>query len=103
MVRRILVDAARNRMSSKHGGGLKRIDLDGSFELSHEKDRQLLALNDALDEFKLSDARKTNVVELRYVGGLSVEKTAANVNVSAETITLDRRLAKGWLLSQIAG
>jgi len=49
-MRRIQVDAARKRMSSKHGGGLVRIDLDGSFDLTHEKDRQLLALNDALDE-----------------------------------------------------
>jgi RNA polymerase sigma factor (TIGR02999 family) len=103
MMRRILVDAARKRMSAKHGGGLARIDLDQSFDITHEKDRQLLALNDALDELKKSDARKANVVELRYFGGLSLEETAAIVNVSVETVTRDWRLARGWLLSQIAG
>lgn len=103
IMRRILVDAARKRMSSKRGGGLVRIELDESFDVAQEKDRQLLAINDALDELKKSDARKANVVELRYFGGLSVEETAAIVNVSVETVTRDWRLARGWLLSQIAG
>lgn len=103
MMRRILVDAARKRMSSKQGGGLLWIDLDDSFALTREKDRQLIALNDALDELKKSDARKARVVELRYFAGMSVEETAAVLNVSVETVTLDWRLARGWLLRQIAG
>ena len=103
MMRRILVDAARKRVSSKHGGGVGRIELDEAFGLAAEKDTQLIALNDALDELKKSDARKAKVVELRYFGGLSVEETAAILSVSVETVTRDWRLARGWLLSQIAG
>ncbi len=103
MMRRILVDAARKRTSSKHGGGFLRIDLDEPFDLAGEKDAQLIALNDALDELKKSDARKARIVELRYFGGLSVEETAAILNVSVETVTRDWRLARGWLLSQIGG
>ena len=102
-MRRILVDAARKRMSSKHGGGLCRIDLDESLDLTNQKDTRLIALNDALDELMKSDARKAKTVELRYFGGLSVEETAAILNVSVETVTRDWRLARGWLLSQIAG
>jgi RNA polymerase sigma-70 factor, ECF subfamily len=103
MMRRILVDAARKRVSSKHGGGVGRIDLDEAFVLADEKDTQLIALNDALDELNESDARKAKVVELRYFGGLSVEETAAMLSVSVETVTRDWRLARGWLLSQIGG
>jgi RNA polymerase sigma factor (TIGR02999 family) len=103
MMRRILVDAARKRMSSKHGGGLCRIDLDESLDSTDQKDTRLIALNDALDELMKSDARKAKTVELRYFGGLSVEETAAILNVSVETVTRDWRLARGWLLSQIAG
>jgi RNA polymerase sigma factor (TIGR02999 family) len=103
MMRRILVDAARKRTSFKHGGGFFRIDLDEPFDLTDEKDAQLIALNDALDELKKSDARKAKIVELRYFGGLSVEETAAILNVSVETVTRDWRMARGWLLSQIGG
>ncbi len=102
IMRRILVDAARKRMSSKHGGGLVQIEVDGSFGVTRESDMQLVALNDALDELKRSDSRKAKVVELRYFGGLSVEETAAILEVSVETVARDWRLARGWLLSQIA-
>jgi RNA polymerase sigma-70 factor, ECF subfamily len=103
MMRRILVDAARKRMSSKRGGGLCRIDLGESLDLPDQKDTRLIALNDALDELMKSDARKAKTVELRYFGGLSVEETAAILGVSVETVTRDWRLARGWLLSQIDG
>jgi len=103
MMRRILVDAARKRMSSKRGGGLCRIDLGESLDLPDQKDTRLIALNDALDELMKSDARKAKTVELRYFGGLSVEETAAILDVSVETVTRDWRLARGWLLSQIDG
>ncbi len=105
MMRRILVDAARKRAASMHGGGLERIHLDdvAHLNLSHENDKQLMALNDALDELAESDPRKAKIVELRYFGGLSVEDTAAVLRVSVETVTRDWRLARGWLLLQIRG
>jgi RNA polymerase sigma-70 factor, ECF subfamily len=105
MMRRILVDAARKRAASRHGGGLGRIHLDdvALLNLSQSNDRQLIALNDALVALAQGDPRKARVVELRYFGGLSVEDTAAVLKVSVETVTRDWRLARGWLLLQIRG
>jgi RNA polymerase sigma factor (TIGR02999 family) len=102
LMRRILVDAARKRAASKHGGGLGRIDVDDAAEVAVKTDRQLVALNDALEELQESDPRKAQVVELRYFGGLSVEETASVLKVSVETVTRDWRLARGWLLTEIA-
>ena len=101
IMRRILVDAARKRSTSKHGGGLRRIDIDEVLSLSHQKDSRLIALDDALNELRGADSRKAQLVELRYFGGLSVEETAAVLKVSVETVTRDWRLARGWLLSEI--
>ena len=102
MMRRILVDAARKRATGKYGGGAARIELSEVPDLTVRKDRDLLALNDALEQLKESDPRKANIVELRYFGGLSVEETAAVLRVSEGTVTRDWRLARGWLLTQIA-
>src|SRR5580698_6083245 len=78
MMRRILVDAARKRAATRHGGGLGRIHLDDVAALSSSQanDKQLIALNDALDVLSQGDPRKAKVVELRYFAGLSVEDTA---------------------------
>lgn len=103
MMRRILVDAARKRAAARHGGGLGRIHLDdvAHLNLSHENDKQLIALNDALAALAQGDPRKARVVELRYFGGLNIKDTAAVLKVSEETVTRDWRLARGWLLLQI--
>jgi len=103
MMRRILVDAARKRAASRHGGGMGRIHLDdvAHLNLSLENDKELIALNDALEELAQGDPRKARVVELRYFGGLNVQDTAAVLKVSAETVTRDWRLARGWLRMQI--
>jgi RNA polymerase sigma factor (TIGR02999 family) len=105
MMRRILVDAARKRAASRHGGGLGRIHLDdvAHLNLSQENDKQLIALHDALGALAQADPRKARVVELRYFGGLSVEDTSVVLRVSAETVTRDWRLARSWLLLQIRG
>ncbi|HTS28775.1 MAG TPA: ECF-type sigma factor [Bryobacteraceae bacterium] len=100
MMRHILVDAARKRATSRHGGGLGRIHLDdvAHLDLSRRRDTQLIALNEALDELAKGDPRKAKVVEMRYFGGLSVSDTASVLKVSVETVTRDWRLARGWLL-----
>src|ERR1700733_8831306 len=105
MMRRILVDAARKRAASRHGGGLGRIHLDdvAHLNLSQENDKTLISLNDALDELARADRRKAEMVELRYFGGLKIEKAGPVLKVSAETVTRDWRLARGWLLLQIRG
>jgi RNA polymerase sigma-70 factor, ECF subfamily len=101
IMRRILVDAARKRATVKHGGELGRVELGDAPDFSKPKDRELIALNDALDQLKESDPRKAKIVELRYFGGLSVEETALVLNVSEGTVTRDWRLARGWLLAEI--
>jgi RNA polymerase sigma-70 factor (ECF subfamily) len=101
IMRRILVDAARKRSATKHGGGLKRIDSREVPDLSRRKDSRLIALDDALNQLQEADQRKARIVELRYFGGLSVGETAAVLKVSEETVTRDWRLARGWLLAEI--
>jgi len=101
IMRRILVDAARKRSATKHGGGLKRVDVREIPYLEHHKDNCLIALDDALNQLQQADDRKARVVELRYFGGLSVEETAAVLQVSEETVARDWRLARGWLRAEV--
>jgi RNA polymerase sigma-70 factor, ECF subfamily len=101
IMRRILVDAARRRSATKHGGGLKRINLREVPYVSRHKDSRLIALDVALNQLYEADHRKARIVELRYFGGLSVVETAAVLKVSEETVTRDWRLARGWLLAEI--
>ncbi len=102
IMRRILVDAARKRSAAKHGGGMGRLHVDDVLSVGHARGERLIALDDALNELQQADPRKARVVELRYFGGLGVEETAAALGVSVETVTRDWRLARGWLLTQIA-
>lgn len=101
IMRRILVDAARRRAAARHGGGMKRVDIEETPDLSDRKDIRLLALDDALNQLAQAAPRKAQMVELRYFGGLSVEETAEVLKVSVETITRDWRLARGWLLAEV--
>jgi RNA polymerase sigma factor (TIGR02999 family) len=101
IMRRILIDAARRRSATRHGGGLKRINLREIPHVSLSKDSRLIALDDALNQLQEADHRKARIVELRYFGGLSVEETAAVLKVSEETVTRDWRLARGWLQAEI--
>jgi RNA polymerase sigma factor (TIGR02999 family) len=102
-MRRILLDAARKRATSKRGGAVGRINLNYALDVSEKKDRQLIALNDALDRLNQVDPRKAKVVELRYFGGLSIEETATVLSLSKETITRDWRMARSWLLLELDG
>ncbi len=107
MMRRILVDAARGRASGKRGGGKRAnhstaIDLDAIPDVKSERDRELIALDDALGELQKMDPRKVRVIELRYFGGLSVEETAEALKISPQSVMRDWRLAKSWLLREIS-
>ena len=101
IIRRILVDHARRRGFAKHGGKALRVSLDDVVLVAEERGVELLALDRALDELARIDARKSRVVELRYFGGLSIEETAAVLNVSKDTAKRDWRMAKAWLISQL--
>lgn len=103
LMRRILIDYARSRRYQKRGGGAINVRLDDDSSIaSPERGSDLVALDDALAELARQDARKGQVVELRFFGGLSVEETAEALKVSPETVMRDWRLAKVWLLREIS-
>jgi RNA polymerase sigma factor (TIGR02999 family) len=101
IMRRILVDHARDRGSAKRGGTEVRVSLDGALLVAPARGIGLLALDEALEKLSRIDARKGRVVELRYFGGLSVEETAEFLRISPETVKRDWRIAKAWLLGAL--
>ena len=101
LMRRILVDYARTRQYAKRGGGAQPISLDQSPPVAPERSPDLVAVDDALHALAEVDARKAQVVELRFFGGLTVEETAEVLKVSPETVRRDWKLAKVWLLREL--
>jgi RNA polymerase sigma factor (TIGR02999 family) len=101
LMRRILVDHARSRDRLKRGGPAQRISLDESLAVPVKKEASLEALDDAISSLAAVHPRKAKVVELRYFGGLSVEETAAVLQVSVSTVMNDWKLAKVWLLREL--
>jgi RNA polymerase sigma-70 factor (ECF subfamily) len=102
LMRRVLVDHARGRGYQKRGGGALRVTFDELGIPAQDRAANLVALDDALEDLAKADARKSSVVELRFFGGLSVEETAAVLQVSVETVMRDWKFAKAWLLRAIA-
>jgi RNA polymerase sigma factor (TIGR02999 family) len=102
LMRRILVDSARSRNYLKRGGGAPNLSLEEALTLSPERDQELVALDGALNSLSLTDARKAQVVELRFFGGLSVEETAQLLKVSADTVRRDWKFAKVWLAREVS-
>lgn len=101
LMRRILVDYARAKGYQKRGGGAVRVTLDEPHLGAIEPGKDLVALDDALGALAKVDDRKSRVVELRYFGGLTVEESAAVLNVSVETVKRDWKFAKAWLLREL--
>ena len=100
-MRRILVESARNRHRQKRGGDAVRVSLADVEELPVPKERDLVALSDALNGLAIVDARMSQVVELRFFGGLTVEETADVLDVSPETVMRDWKTAKAYLLREL--
>jgi RNA polymerase sigma factor (TIGR02999 family) len=101
MMRRILVDAARARGSAKRGGHYRKVALEEERVAGVESGGDLVALDEALEALARKDARKAKVVELRFFGGLSLQETAAVLNVSEDTVGRDWNFAKSWLAHEI--
>ena len=97
MMRRILVDYARSRRYAKRGGGMRPISLEEGIIVSQERSAELVALDEGLERLAEMDPRKSQIVELRFFGGLSIEETAEVLEVSAGTVMRDWTLAKAWL------
>lgn len=100
LMRRVLVDAARERQSQKRGGEWIRISFADANIVLHQ-DSMLVALDEALSTLAEMDQRKSEVVTMRYFGGLSVKETAAVLNVSPDTVMRDWQLARVWLYRQL--
>ena len=103
IMRRILVDHARHRSFAKRGGKATHVPLDDVLLVAEARGVDVLALNEALDALAQIDKRKSRVVELRYFGGLSINETAEVLDVSVDTVKRDFRMARAWLLAELAG
>jgi RNA polymerase sigma factor (TIGR02999 family) len=103
LMRRILLDTARKRVTAKRGGNLARVNLDEIPDLSSKRGSDMIALDDALKRLAEIDPRKARTIELRFFGGLTVGETAAVLKVSEETVMRDWRLGRAWLLAELSG
>ena len=101
MMRRILVDFARDRQYLKRGGGALRVPLSEAAAFVEERSTDLVALDEVLTALAKTDPRKAQIVEMRFFGGLTVAEAAEVLHVSEETVMRDWRLAKAWLLRQL--
>jgi RNA polymerase sigma factor (TIGR02999 family) len=101
LMRRILVDHARRHAYAKRGGGATQVPLDETAVVGPQRAAEILALNEALNQLAMIDARKCQIVELRYFGGFTVEETATLLEVSDVTVMRDWSLAKAWLRREI--
>ncbi len=101
VMRQILVNHAKSRLSGKRGGGRASVSLDEVQPAVHEEAEEIVALHEALDALGAIDPRKSSVVEMRYFGGLSIEETAEALGVSIGTVNRDWRLARSWLIREM--
>jgi RNA polymerase sigma-70 factor (ECF subfamily) len=103
MMRRILVDFARSRQAEKRGSDVTPLELQEGLAVAGGPGADLLAVDDALQALSALDARKSQIVELRFFGGLSAKETAEVLSVSEETVLRDWKLAKSWLRRELTG
>jgi len=101
VMRRVLVDYARERARAKRGGDAFRISLSDAENLAKPRETDVVALDDALNALEKVDRRKSKVVELRFFGGLSLQETADVLQVSVGTIRRDWSLARAWLYREL--
>jgi RNA polymerase sigma factor (TIGR02999 family) len=101
LIRRVLIDAARAKAAGKRGNASPHVPLEEEMLISQEPRTDLIALDDALIALAVIDERKSQVVELRFFGGLNVDETAEVLKVSAATVKRDWVLAKAWLRREL--
>jgi RNA polymerase sigma factor (TIGR02999 family) len=102
-MRRILVDSARARGNQRRGGDVVKVALDDALVVGTDRRDDLVALDEALERLGAVYPRQAQVVELRYFGGLTLEETAAALDISTDTVKRDWRFAKLWLLRELSG
>ncbi len=97
IMRRILVDFARSRRCEKHGRDIRLLSLDETANVSKERGRDLIALDDALESLAEFDPRQSQIVELRFFGGLTEDETAEVLRISPRTVRREWSIARSWL------
>jgi len=102
IMRRILIDHARRHLYAKRGGGAQRVSLEEVAAITPNASRELVRLDEALKSLAEMDPRRSQVVELRYFGGLNNEEIAGVLNISANTVTRDWNMARAWLYQQLS-
>ena len=102
LMRRVLVDFARAQKNQKRGGALHRVTFDQNLQVGSDTPEDVIAIDEALRSLAGQYERKSQVVELRFFGGLSVEETAEVLNVSPETVMRDWKFAKNWLMRELS-
>lgn len=102
-MRQILVSYARTQQSQKRGGGAVKIELDEAALVSPQQSQEIVDLHEALKRLATLDARKAQVVELKYFGGLDYDEMAEVLNISRITVRRDWEFAKVWLYTELHG
>ncbi len=103
LMRRILVDFARARHYTKRGGGAQQVSLDEAVTIHEDRSAEFIALDEALKSLTEIDPRKSQVVELRFFGGLSAKETAEVLKVSQRTVEREWNAARTWLYRELRG
>jgi RNA polymerase sigma factor (TIGR02999 family) len=103
MMRRILVNHARDRVAGKRGGDVRRVPLSDADGPGNPPDVDVIVLHDALDQLSAIDARKSRIVELKFFGGLTTSEIAEVLQLSPTTIERDWSFARAWLYDAISG
>jgi len=101
VMRNILVDYARARVTEKRGGGAQRISLDDATGLTDEKEVDVLAVDEALKQLSEFDERQSRIIELRFFGGLTIDETAHVLEISPATVKREWVLARTWLFREL--
>ena len=101
LMRQILVKAARERGAQKRGGDAQQVSLDEALLVSQGEDEDLVAIDEAVSALAEFDARKAQVVELKYFGGLEYDEIASHLNISVVTVQRDWTFSKAWLYSEL--
>lgn len=101
LMRNILVDFARNRLSQKRGGALTHVELDDALNFSPNKSEDLVALDEVLKELAQLNERQSRVVELKFFGGLTEEEIAEVLKISPATVRRDWKVARAWLYREL--
>jgi len=103
MMRRILVDHARSRNRIKRGGEMVRVVFDEEMKITSNKDRDVLAIDELLEELQQLDSRQAKIIEMRFFGGMTVPEVAEVLDLSTRTIENEWKMCRAWLRKRLEG